>query len=196
MIRAKATVAPNANIATAANRARARCWTMVAMVCDVKRRRGRGRLLIDRVWPAQAVERRPCAGRRCSGTWTEPTHNSPTNDAFRPRKARQSGWSQGVAAPLGRSRLFQKLGQSLSGRSPTQGFTRPSVELVGNSVELGLCHTSQAAMFRKVLAEEAVGVLVAAPLPRVAGVTEVDGDAGLDCEALVLRHLSALVPSQ
>src|SRR5690348_10850505 len=55
---------------------------------------------------------------------------------------------------------------------------------------------SQGSTLRKVLAEQAVRVLVGAALPGVAGVTEVDGDPGLDCEALVLRHLSALIPSQ
>ena len=92
--------------------------------------------------------------------------------------------------------MFQKLGESLSWRSPSQSFTGPSVELVGNAVELGLGHMSQGSTFGKVLAEEAVRVLVGAALPGVARVAEVDGDAGLDCEALVLRHLSALIPSQ
>src|SRR5205807_7349079 len=81
----------------------------------------------------------------------------------RPRRAVAPvlfGRSQWVAAPLRRRRLFQKLGESLSWRSPSQGFTGPSVELVVNAAELGLGHMSQGSTFGKVVAEKAVRVRV------------------------------------
>ena len=50
--------------------------------------------------------------------------------------------------------------------------------------------------FREILAQQTVGVLVAAPLPWALRVAEVDLDAGIDLEAGVLRHLGALVPGE
>ena len=48
----------------------------------------------------------------------------------------------------------------------------------------------------EVLAKEAVGVLVRAPLPGASGIAEVDVDPRLDREAPVLGHLRALIPGQ
>jgi len=48
----------------------------------------------------------------------------------------------------------------------------------------------------EVLAQQPVGVLVAAALPWAARVAEVDLQAGVDAQRGVLGHLAALVPGQ
>ena len=50
--------------------------------------------------------------------------------------------------------------------------------------------------FGEVLAQQAVGVLVRAALPRTAGVAEEDVQPSVDTQLGVLRHLRALVPGQ
>ena len=72
-------------------------------------------------------------------------------------------------------------------------FVEGFVELVGDGVELALGAVAQAGLARQVLAQQPVGVLVAAGLPGAAGITEVDGDAAGDGEVGVLCHLPALV---
>ena len=49
---------------------------------------------------------------------------------------------------------------------------------------------------REVLAEKAVGVSVAAPLPGAARIAEVDLEVGGHGEAVVASHLLALIPRQ
>ena len=79
---------------------------------------------------------------------------------------------------------------------PAQGLPGATVELVGDPVKLILRDAGQALTFRKVLAEETVGVLVAAALPWTPRVAEIDREAGVDGEAEVACHLRALVPGQ
>jgi hypothetical protein len=50
--------------------------------------------------------------------------------------------------------------------------------------------------FREVLAQQPVGVLVGAALPRALRVAEVDLKAAVDPQLRVLAHLGALVPGQ
>jgi hypothetical protein len=49
---------------------------------------------------------------------------------------------------------------------------------------------------REVLAQQTIGVLVGSTLPRALGITEVDGEAGIDSELRVLSHFGTLVPGQ
>src|SRR5215218_4657753 len=65
-------------------------------------------------------------------------------------------------------------------------LARPAVELLGDLVEALLVHPGEALSLREVLAKEAVGVLVGAPLPGAAGIAEVDLDPGLDRKAPLL----------
>ena len=46
------------------------------------------------------------------------------------------------------------------------------------------------------MAQQAIGVLVRAALPRAMRITEIDGDVGFDGEALVIGQLSAIIPGQ
>ena len=61
-------------------------------------------------------------------------------------------------------------------------FSRASVERVGGSVEVALGESGHIGALGEVLAEQTVGVLFRAPLPRRLRVTEVDLDAGVDRE--------------
>src|SRR6187431_3208478 len=49
---------------------------------------------------------------------------------------------------------------------------------------------------REILSQQAVGVLVAATLPRTAWIAEIDLHVGGNGEALVVSHLLASIPSQ
>src|SRR5438552_2458403 len=93
-------------------------------------------------------------------------------------------------------RLFEELSQFRSWRLPAKGLTWSPVELRGNHVEMFLGVMSHGLESREVLPEQSVGVLVGASLPRAFWVTKIDLDPGVDGEANVLFHLSALVPSQ
>src|SRR4051795_1737765 len=76
----------------------------------------------------------------------------------------------------------QRLGEHLAWFQPAERLSRPAVELGGDGVEVGLVVGGEVGALGEVLAQEAVGVLVAAPLPGAVGVAEVDGHAGVDRE--------------
>ena len=50
--------------------------------------------------------------------------------------------------------------------------------------------------FGKVLAQQSVGVFIAAALPRALWIAEEYLDAGVSFQLLMLRHLSTLIPGQ
>jgi hypothetical protein len=75
-------------------------------------------------------------------------------------------------------------------------LSRPAVELSGDRVEGDLVKATQVGTLGHVLAEQAVGVLVGAALPRAARIAEVDLHAQVDGELGVLGHLPAVVPSE
>ena len=60
-----------------------------------------------------------------------------------------------------------------------EGLSRAFVELLGDGVEVGLGQGAEVEASGQVLTQQAVGVLVAAALPRRLGVAEVDLHAGL-----------------
>jgi hypothetical protein len=61
---------------------------------------------------------------------------------------------------------------------------------------VGLVVDGKVGPLRKVLAEEAVGVLVAAAMPGTVGIAEIDLDTSVDRESDVLAHLLAAVPGE
>lgn len=77
-----------------------------------------------------------------------------------------------------------------------EGLSRAGFELANNVVVLVPGVEGQVGALRKVLAQEAVGVLAGCALPRASGIAEVDGTAGVDDRADVLGHLLALVPGE
>src|SRR5215467_12020585 len=77
-----------------------------------------------------------------------------------------------------------------------QALAGPVVEFGGDGLELGGGPGGQVGAFGQVFAEQAVGVFVAAALPGRVGVGEVDLDAGLLGDALVLGQFFAAVPGE
>src|SRR4051812_2741755 len=90
----------------------------------------------------------------------------------------------------------EELVQSLGRCPPAQGLSRPGVEgdRHGRKV-LGAVPAEVGALW-KVLAQQPVGVLVRAALPRTVGIAEVDRHASLDPELGVLGHFRSLIPGQ
>src|SRR3954466_10600800 len=90
----------------------------------------------------------------------------------------------------------EELVQSLGRCPPAQGLSRPAVEGRSHGCQvLGAVHAEVGALW-KVLAQQPVGVLVRAALPRTVGIAEVDRHASLDPELGVLGHFRSLIPGQ
>jgi hypothetical protein len=86
--------------------------------------------------------------------------------------------------------------ERLSGCAPDECLAWSAVEGGGDCLEV-LCGVSgEVRSFPEVLAEQAVGVLVCAALPRALRVTEIDLQTTVDGELSVLCHLGALVPGE
>ena len=77
-----------------------------------------------------------------------------------------------------------------------EGLAGAVVEEERDVVEVELRMDGQVGALGQVLAQEAVGVLVAAALPGAVGVAEEHRDAGGHAEPGVAGHLGALVPGQ
>src|SRR5262249_49574510 len=87
---------------------------------------------------------------------------------------------------------LQSIGRGFEG----QGLSRALIEPQSNAIEGGLGGAREIGSSREVLWQQAVGVLVAAPLPQTARITKVTLHVGGNGEAFVARHLLALVPRQ
>ncbi len=72
-------------------------------------------------------------------------------------------------------RLWQR---RFGGTLPVKAPARTGVELPGNGIELGLTEAGPVCALAEVLAEQAVGVLVDAALPRAVWIGAADCDAG------------------
>src|SRR5271169_6078907 len=77
-----------------------------------------------------------------------------------------------------------------------QGLSRTLIESQSDRIEMGLGDAREVGSSWEVLADQAVGVFVAAALPGTARVAEVDLHFGGGRKALVGMHLLALVPRQ
>jgi len=69
--------------------------------------------------------------------------------------------------------------EDLAGRSEAEAFAGPVVDLADIGAELFGGDLAQIGAFGQVLAQQAVGVLVGAPLPGMIGMGEVDGQIQL-----------------
>src|SRR6266511_3220121 len=92
--------------------------------------------------------------------------------------------------------ISQQLFEFLRRRFPSERFPWPPIELIGDLVQVKLIVRGKVGSFRKVLAEQAVGVLVATALPRRVRVAEEHRNVGGYGELGVRGHLDALVPGQ
>ena len=79
---------------------------------------------------------------------------------------------------------------------PIQGLSRAVVELPGDGIQVGGTVQAQVSFAWEVLAEEAIGVFVASPLPWAVRVAEVDQHVRVRAEPHVFSHLLALIPRQ
>src|SRR5205085_1119009 len=70
-------------------------------------------------------------------------------------------------------------------------FARAVVEQMGDRIEIVLTMHAKIGALGQILADQAIGVLVAATLPGAIGIGEVDLDAGGPGELGVTRHLAA-----
>lgn len=83
--------------------------------------------------------------------------------------------------------------QHLNGEFPAQCLSRSGIEQVGNLVQPLLAHQRQIGALGQVLPEQAVRVLVTAPLLRAVRVSEVDLHSCARCQLRMPGHLAALV---
>src|SRR5260370_18762402 len=86
--------------------------------------------------------------------------------------------------------------EGLGGCSPAERLAWSGVECERDGGEFVGAVAAEVGALREVLAEQPVGVLVAAALPGAVGVAEVDVDAGVDPQLCMLGHLRALIPGQ
>src|SRR3954447_7396936 len=90
----------------------------------------------------------------------------------------------------------QVLAEYLGGCLPTEGLSRSPVQRRRDSCQLLGAVAGEVGASGEVLAQQPVGVLVRAALPRAAWITEVDLQTAVGPQLNVLGHLDALVPGQ
>src|SRR5712675_1324135 len=77
-----------------------------------------------------------------------------------------------------------------------QGLTWSFVELTSHFVQIGLRVHRQVGALRKVLSQQAVGVLVRAALPRALRIAKINVDVGRQRETTMIRKFLSSVPGQ
>src|ERR1700687_976455 len=77
-----------------------------------------------------------------------------------------------------------------------QGLTWSFVELTSHFVQMGLRMHRQVGALRKVLSQQAIGILVRAALPRTLRIAKIDVDFGRQRKATMIRKFLAPVPGQ
>lgn len=91
------------------------------------------------------------------------------------------------------SGVQEQLPVDRQGRSYSQSFAGAVVDFIGDGVQLFLAVARQIGAFGQVLANQPVGVLIAATLPWAVRIAKVHGHARVDGQLFVQRHLFALV---
>src|SRR5262245_35131775 len=84
--------------------------------------------------------------------------------------------------PAASSARCNTLGECSGGRFEVQGLAGPLIELTSDGIEPGLGEGFQVRASWEVLAQQAIGILVGAALPRAVRVAEVHLDVGGDGE--------------
>src|SRR5579884_3368361 len=120
---------------------------------------------------------------------TDPAKNARASTrTSRPRAAAR--WQRSAAA--GALECFIDLRRRPVAVQPA----RAMVELCGDRIELLLAQTTEILALGQVLAQQPVGVLIAAALPRAVLMAQVDRHASRSGNGLVLGHLPAAIPRQ
>ena len=86
--------------------------------------------------------------------------------------------------------------EQFGGAFEAEGFSRTRIQLPGHGIEFRLSETTQVSSLGEVLSEQAIGIFVDATLPWAVRIGKVNFHAGRLGQALVLRHLLALIVSQ
>ena len=81
-------------------------------------------------------------------------------------------------------------------RFKPQRFAWSFVQLPGHPIQISLRVYRQVRSLGEVLPEQAIGVLVGAPLPRTSRVAEINIDIGLQAKPSMIRELLATIPGQ
>src|SRR5438034_11590926 len=76
----------------------------------------------------------------------------------------------------------------------SQGLAWPLIELAGHFVEMGLRVQRQVVFFRKILSQQAIGVLVGNALPLILLIVKVKIDLVSYCEMSIVNSLLPVVP--
>jgi transposase len=92
--------------------------------------------------------------------------------------------------------LREVLVKRLSRCFPTQRLSRSAIERGGDRRKRIGAMSAEIGAFRKVLAQQPVGVLIGATLPRALRIAEVDLDTSVNLQTRMLRHLRSLIPGQ
>src|SRR5271170_6721645 len=98
-----------------------------------------------------------------------------------------------VAGSTGRRNTGAK---SLCRGFKLQGLTWPFVELTSHFVQSGLRVHRQVGALRKVLSQQAVGVLVRSALPRALRIAKINVNVGRQRKATMIRKFLSSVPGQ
>src|SRR5258705_3983178 len=77
-----------------------------------------------------------------------------------------------------------------------QGLTWSFIELTSHFVQIGLRVTRQVGALRKVLSQQAIGILVRPALPRALRIAKIHVDFGRQRKATMIRKFLAPVPGQ
>src|ERR1700694_1239806 len=83
-----------------------------------------------------------------------------------------------------------------AGVSKLQGLTRSFVELTRHFAQMGLRVHRQVGALRKVLSQQAIGVLVRPALPRALWIAKIYVDFGRQRKATMIRKFLSPVPGQ
>src|SRR5690349_16021291 len=86
--------------------------------------------------------------------------------------------------------------KSLSGGFEPQGLAWPLVELTCHFIQMSLRILRQVGSLRKVLSQQAIGVLIRTALPRTLRIAEVNIDVGRQRKSPMIGKLLAAVPGQ
>src|ERR1700730_15800161 len=104
---------------------------------------------------------------------------SPRSSADMPGRGSPKNWQQtvriGIASSTGRRNTGVKF---LCRGFKSQGLAWPLIELAGHFVEMGLRVHRQVGSFRKILSQQAIGVLVGTALPWTLRIAKVNIDVG------------------
>ena len=86
--------------------------------------------------------------------------------------------------------------KQFSWASKVETFSGSRIELPGNGIKLCLREAGEIGALGEILAQQAIGILVDAALPRAVRIGEIHGDASDFGKPCVLRHLAPLVVGQ